>query len=161
VQHLRDHRIEPEGAEECFFHDYEFSRHERRFDDVYIMDGRTDRGRKLRLVFQDKGNPACTHFYGLGFEAQEAQEEEKEMKRRFGKLTRAEQERIELEYHQMDPHQFDERMAQAKTHVVESIRLPRRMVQSLKIVAESDGKRGYKTMVTKWIEERLRQEAGK
>jgi hypothetical protein len=36
VQHLRDHRIEPEEAEECFFHDYEFCKHERRFDDVYI-----------------------------------------------------------------------------------------------------------------------------
>ena len=46
VQHLRDHRIEPEEAEECFFHDYEYSSHERRFDDVYILDGRTDRGRR-------------------------------------------------------------------------------------------------------------------
>ena len=83
------------------------------------------------------------------------------MKRRFGKLPKAKQERIELDYHQMNPQQFDEHMSQAKTHVVESIRLPRRMVQNLKPVAESEGKRGYKTMVTKWIEERLRQEAGK
>lgn len=83
------------------------------------------------------------------------------MKNRFGKLTKAKQERIELEYHRMDPHQFDEHMVQAKTHVVESIRLPHRMVQSLKSVAESEGKRGYKTMVRKWIEERLHQEVGK
>jgi hypothetical protein len=83
------------------------------------------------------------------------------MKRRFGKLTKAKQERIELDYHQTDPHQFDEQITHAKTHVVESIRLPRRMVQNLKSVAESEGRRGYKTMVTKWIEERLRQEAGK
>ncbi len=83
------------------------------------------------------------------------------MKNRFGKLTKAKQETIELEYHQMNPHKFDEHMSQAKTHVVESIRLPRQMVQSLKSVAESEGKRGYKTMVRKWIEERLNQEASK
>ena len=28
VQHLRDHGIELEEAEECFFHDYEFCRDE-------------------------------------------------------------------------------------------------------------------------------------
>jgi hypothetical protein len=36
VQHLRDHGIEPDEAEECFFHDYEIARDDRRFDDVYI-----------------------------------------------------------------------------------------------------------------------------
>jgi len=61
----------------------------------------------------------------LGSKAQEAQEEEKEMKNRFGKLTKAKQQTIELEYHQMNPHEFDEHMSQAKTQVVESIRLPR------------------------------------
>lgn len=64
VQHLRDHGIEPEEAEECFFHDYEFSKHERRFDDVYILDGRTDRGRRLRLIFQDKGDRLARIFTG-------------------------------------------------------------------------------------------------
>lgn len=56
VQHLRDHQIEPEEAEECFFRDYDLARDERRFDDVYILDGRTDHGKRLRLIFQDKGN---------------------------------------------------------------------------------------------------------
>jgi len=56
VQHLRDHGIEPEEAEECFFHDFTFALDERRFDDVYLLDGNTDRGRRLRLVFQDQGN---------------------------------------------------------------------------------------------------------
>jgi len=64
VQHLRDHGIEPEEAEECFFHDYQFCRDERRFNDVYILDGRTDRGRRLRLVFQDKGNGLARVFTG-------------------------------------------------------------------------------------------------
>jgi uncharacterized DUF497 family protein len=30
VQHLRDHEIEPEEAEECFFHDYDLARDDRR-----------------------------------------------------------------------------------------------------------------------------------
>jgi uncharacterized DUF497 family protein len=64
VQHLRDHGIEPVEAEECFFHTYKICRDERRFDDVYILDGRTDRGRRLRLVFQDKGNGLARIFTG-------------------------------------------------------------------------------------------------
>jgi len=56
VQHLRDHGIEPAEAEECFFHDFIFAPDERRFDDVYVLDGKTNRGRRLRLIFQDKGN---------------------------------------------------------------------------------------------------------
>ncbi len=64
VQHLRDHGIEPEEAEECFFHEYSFCRDERRFIDVYVLDGITDRGRRLRLVFQDKGNRLGRVFTG-------------------------------------------------------------------------------------------------
>lgn len=64
VQHLRDHGIEPEEAEECFFHEYFFCRDERRFTDVYVLDGITDRGRRLRLVFQDKGNRLARVFTG-------------------------------------------------------------------------------------------------
>ena len=41
VQHLRDHGIETEEVEECFLHAYLFRRDDRRFDDVYILDGRT------------------------------------------------------------------------------------------------------------------------
>lgn len=64
VQHLRDHDIEPDEAEECFFHDFDFSRDERRFDDVFVLDGTTDRGRQLRLVFQDRGNGLVRIFTG-------------------------------------------------------------------------------------------------
>jgi hypothetical protein len=35
-----------------------------RNDDVYILDGRTNRGRQLRLVFQDKGNGCARLFTG-------------------------------------------------------------------------------------------------
>jgi uncharacterized DUF497 family protein len=64
VQHLRDHGIEPEEAEECFFYDYALARDDSRFDDVYIIDGRTDRGRRLRLVFQDKRDGLARVFTG-------------------------------------------------------------------------------------------------
>ena len=64
VQHLRDHDIEPEEAEECFFHDHDIARDDRGFDDVYIIDGRTDRGRRLRLIFQDKGDGLARVFTG-------------------------------------------------------------------------------------------------
>jgi hypothetical protein len=51
-------------AEECFFHDYTFRRDEQHFSDVYVLDGITDRGRRLRLVFQDKGNRVARIFTG-------------------------------------------------------------------------------------------------
>ena len=64
TQHLRDHNIEPDEAEECFFHEYDICLDERRFDDVYILTGRTHRGRRLRLVFQDKGKGVARVFTG-------------------------------------------------------------------------------------------------
>ena len=64
VQHLRDHDIEPEEAEECFFREYLYCRDDRRFEDVYILDGTTLRGRRLRLVFQDKGDGLARIFTG-------------------------------------------------------------------------------------------------
>ena len=64
VQRLRDHDIEPEEAEECFFHDYMFAKDNRRFDDVYVLDAKTDRGRRLRLIFQDKGDGLARIFTG-------------------------------------------------------------------------------------------------
>jgi len=60
----RDHGIEPEEAEECFFHDYMFAKDNRRFDDVNVLDGKTDRGRRLRLIFQDKGDGLARIFTG-------------------------------------------------------------------------------------------------
>lgn len=64
VQHLRDHDIEPDEAEECFSHGYFCLRDERRDDDVYLLNGRTNRGRHLRLVFQDRGNGIARIFTG-------------------------------------------------------------------------------------------------
>lgn len=64
VQHLRDHGIEPDEAEECFSRGYFCRRDDRRDDDVYQLDGRTNRGRRLRLVFQDKGERVARIFTG-------------------------------------------------------------------------------------------------
>ena len=35
-----------------------------RYSDVYVLDGITDRGRRLRLVFQDKGDRLARVFTG-------------------------------------------------------------------------------------------------
>lgn len=64
VKHLRDHGIEPNEAEECFFQNYIFAPDARRFDDVYVLDGKTERGTNLRLFFQDKGNGLARIFTG-------------------------------------------------------------------------------------------------
>ena len=64
VQHLRDHGIEPHEAEECFSHEFFCNKDYRRLDEVYLLDGRTHRGRWLRLVFQDKCNGVVRVFSG-------------------------------------------------------------------------------------------------
>ena len=46
----------------------------------------------------------------------EPDEEEKEMKKQFAKLSKAEQEKVEAEYHRMKPADFDRVMSQAKQH---------------------------------------------
>jgi hypothetical protein len=84
--------------------------------------------------------------------------EEKEMKKEFAKLSRGAQERVELEYHGMKPEEFDKLMAGAKPHSPDTIRLPRRMVETLKAVAATAGENGYETLVRRWVNERLRQE---
>ncbi len=80
------------------------------------------------------------------------------MKRKFAKLSRRVQERVEDEYHRMKPEDFDETMSAATHHSPNAIRLPRRLVEKLKTVAEQQGKREYQTIVKAWIEERLQQE---
>ena len=81
------------------------------------------------------------------------------MKKQFSDLSKAEQEKIEREYHQMNPAEFDDLMSQAKTNTTASIRLPGKLVETLKVVAKLEGERGYQSMVRKWITERLQQEA--
>ncbi len=80
------------------------------------------------------------------------------MKKRFAKLSKREQEKVEAEYHRMKPEDFDETMSAARQHSPDAIRLPSRMVEKLKTVAEQQGKTEYETIVKAWIEERLQQE---
>jgi hypothetical protein len=80
------------------------------------------------------------------------------MKKEFAKLPRGAQEKVEFEYHGMKPEEFDMLMAGAKPHSPDTIRLPRRMVETLKVVAETAGEKGYETLVRRWVDERLRQE---
>ena len=66
-------------------------------------------------------------------------------------------ERIEAEYHRMSPRDFDDRMSRTKRQSPGAIRLPSRLVENLKTLAESEGDE-YQTMVKRWIKERLQQE---
>jgi hypothetical protein len=47
--------------------------------------------------------------------------EEKEMKKQFAKLSKAEQEKVELEYHRMRPEEFEKAMSQAKRHTLTAV----------------------------------------
>ncbi len=82
------------------------------------------------------------------------------MKKKFAKLTKKEQEKVEAEYHRMKPEDFDETMSSPTRQSPNTVHLPNRLVEKLKTVAEQQGKSEYQTMVKIWIEERLRQEAG-
>ena len=80
------------------------------------------------------------------------------MKKRFAKLTKADREKVETQYHRMKPEDLDKAMSMARRHTPGTIRLPRQLVQTLKTVAESEGEAEYQAMVRRWIEERLKQE---
>ncbi|MGZ8844826.1 MAG: hypothetical protein ACXW18_14265 [Pyrinomonadaceae bacterium] len=81
------------------------------------------------------------------------------MKKKFTKLSKAEQEKAEADYHRMKPQDFDEMMSSSTRQSPNAVRLPSRLVEELKTVAKRQGKSEYQSMVKSWIEERLRQEA--
>src|SRR5207249_2154313 len=58
----------------------------------------------------------------------------------------------------MKPEDLNKPMSHARRHSPSAIRLPPELVESLKMVAESEGEPEYQAMVRRWIEERLRQE---
>ena len=80
------------------------------------------------------------------------------MKKQFGKLPRRQRDQIESQYHKMSPRDFDERMSREKRQSPGSIRLPSKLVENLKTLAESEGEVEYQKMVKRWIEERLQDE---
>jgi len=79
------------------------------------------------------------------------------MKKQFSKLPKRQQEKIETQYHRLEPEDLDERMSQATRHSPAALRLPPKLVQTLQSLAKSEGEPGYQSMVRRWIEERLQQ----
>jgi hypothetical protein len=81
------------------------------------------------------------------------------MKKKFGTLSKEEQEKREAEYHRTKPEEFDRLMTRARRYTPHAIRLPAAWIDGLEAMAELEGEPGYHTMVRRWIEERLRQES--
>jgi uncharacterized DUF497 family protein len=56
IDHLFAHRIEPGEAEQVFFNRYVITPNKKKHGPrKYRIDGRTDDGRSLRLIFEDLG----------------------------------------------------------------------------------------------------------
>ena len=81
------------------------------------------------------------------------------MKKKFGNLSKEEQEKRETEYHRMKPQEFNQLMARPKRYSPPAIRLPAAWLDRLEVMAELEGEPDYHIMVRRWIEERLRQES--
>jgi uncharacterized DUF497 family protein len=63
--HLGRHHIEPTEAEEVFFNRYVITPNRKRHGSRrYRIDGRTDRGRTLRLIFEDMGSSTARVITG-------------------------------------------------------------------------------------------------
>jgi hypothetical protein len=80
------------------------------------------------------------------------------MKKHFRRLPKNDRERIEAEYQRMSPRDFDDRMLRTKRRSPGAFRLPSKLVENLRTLAESEGEPEYQTMVKRWIQERLQQE---
>jgi hypothetical protein len=80
------------------------------------------------------------------------------MKKRFAELSKKERERVEAKYHGMKPELFDDTMSTASPQSPDAIRLPKKLVLKLKVVAKRKGEAEYQNIVKSWIEERLEQE---
>lgn len=81
------------------------------------------------------------------------------MKKQIARVSKAEQEKIESDYHHMKPEEFDKLMSRATQRSPNAIRLPKELVGPLKTIAELEGEMEYQSMVMRWVKERLRQEA--
>ncbi|MBI1761039.1 MAG: hypothetical protein HYR56_06335 [Acidobacteria bacterium] len=81
------------------------------------------------------------------------------MKKQIRELAAVERAQLEEAYHQMNPADLDELMAHATSYQPVLFHLPEALVTQLKALAEVTGESGYQTMICRWIEERLQQEA--
>lgn len=113
------------------------------------------------IGFSRQGRWLSENFYGLGLDPQKKEAKEMKAKKQFDKLSKSEQKNVELEYHGMKPVAFKELMTIAQTHTPSAIRLPVKLIETLKDFAESAREGQYQAMVKRWIEERLRHEAGR
>ena len=80
------------------------------------------------------------------------------MKKRFAQLSKRERERVETKYHNMKPAELNETMSTAVRQSPDAIRLPKKLVLKLKIVAKRKGESEYQNIVKAWVEERLKKE---
>jgi hypothetical protein len=87
------------------------------------------------------------------------EDKKEEMKKQFSRLSKPDQQKAELEYHRMKPGQLDYALAKGTHHSPGTIRLSPRLVERLKAFATNEGEPEYQTMVRRWVEQRLRQEA--
>jgi uncharacterized DUF497 family protein len=56
IDHLEEHKITPDEAEELFFNRYVITPNKKKHGPGrFRIDGRTNRGRYLRLIFEDLG----------------------------------------------------------------------------------------------------------
>ena len=63
--HLAEHGIEPEEAEQVFFNPYVITPNKKKHGPKkYRIDGHTDSGRRLRLIFEDVGENIARIFTG-------------------------------------------------------------------------------------------------
>jgi hypothetical protein len=81
------------------------------------------------------------------------------MKKKFAKLSKAAQAKVEAEYHRIKLEDFDDTMSAATRHTPNVVRLPNGLVRKLKAVAKRTGEPEYQTIVKSWIRERLQKEA--
>ena len=58
------------------------------------------------------------------------------MKKKFGRLTKRQQEKVEAEYHRMKPADFDEIMSTATRQSPNAVRLPNHLMEKLNTGAE-------------------------
>ena len=65
IEHLGAHRVTPEEAEEVFFNRYVITPNKKHYGPKrYRIDGFTNRGRKLRVIFEDLGRNAARIITG-------------------------------------------------------------------------------------------------
>lgn len=65
IQHLWEHQIDPPEAEEIFFNPYVITPNKKKHGPRrYRIDGRTNQGRRLRLIFEDIGKNVARMITG-------------------------------------------------------------------------------------------------